>query len=373
MRIVLAGLGHAHLQVMANAQNFRDAGVELHLVDEGAFWYSSIASGLLGGRYEAEDDRVDAAAFAAGCDVGFTKGRIQNIRRDSNEVLLADGRREPFDLISVNLGSVVAPPFPVADAARTITPKPIAGLLEARRQLVERFEAAEEVRVLTIGGGYSGCELTCNLAALAKRHGGRLSATLVTSEPHLIPGEPAGARSELKRVLTEQYGVSIRFDARVNAVHADHAELDDGSRIEFDRVLVATGLVANPASAVQGLDFDRVRGLTVRSTLAAPADDRIFAAGDCANIEGHHLPKVGVFGVRAAPVLSDNLLHRATGRPLRDYRPQSIWFASQNLGDGTGLATYGPFWWRGRSALTIKDRIDKRFMQRWHRLCTEPA
>ena len=107
--------------------------------------------------------------------------------------------------------------------------------------------------------------------------------------------------------------------------------------------------------------------------LHTPADDRVFAVGDCADIRGPGvpdggLPKVGVFGVRAAPVLLRNLAARAKGDPLKNYKPQRVWFASQNLGDGTGLASYGPLHWRGRSALLIKRGIDRRFMARYRAL-----
>jgi len=34
-----------------------------------------------------------------------------------------------------------------------------------------------------------------------------------------------------------------------------------------------------------------------------------------------------------------------------------------NLGDGTGLATWGPFAWHGAAAFWLKDRIDRRWLQ----------
>jgi diaminopimelate decarboxylase len=34
-----------------------------------------------------------------------------------------------------------------------------------------------------------------------------------------------------------------------------------------------------------------------------------------------------------------------------------------NLGDGTGLATWGRLFWRGRLAFRVKDRIDRRFLE----------
>ena len=135
----------------------------------------------------------------------------------------------------------------------------------------------------------------------------------------------------------------------------------DGTAIAFDHALVATGLRAAPLVEACNLPADE-RGLHVLDRLHAASDDRVFAAGDCARIDGYDLPKVGVFGVRAAPVLAANLISRTADQRLAAYKPQRIWFAAQNLGDGTGLASWGPAWWQGRSALAIKDWNDRRFM-----------
>lgn len=390
-RIVLVGLGHAHLHVAARAEEFRRAGHELVLVDPGTFWYSSIASGLLGGRYERSDDTIEAAPFARGVGIEHVPARATGIDREAREVLVRSDeaedeaartgpRRVLYDLVSFNVGSVVRPPFPVDEAAAAWTAKPIAKFLDLRHKLVHAFGAGRPVRLVTVGGNYSGCELTCNLAALARNHGADLSATLLCDGDALLAGEPTGARRAMAGVLAD-YGVDVRLGERASAVRADgeedgrdqdgrgRVETESGQNYPFDHLIVATGLTAAPLMGELGLPADPDSGLAVTPALHSPHDHRVFAAGDCADIAGWDLPKVGVFGVRAAPVLADNLLAAAAGAPLRRYRPQRVWFASQNLGDGTGLATWGPLWWRGRTALAIKDRIDRRFMERYRALC----
>ena len=366
MRIALVGLGHAHLHVAAQAETFRRRGLDLTLIDPGTFWYSSIGSGLLGGRYERADDVIEAADFAARHGIAQVAARATGLDR-ARRVVLTDGPQDgpqggevSYDLVSFNVGSHVAPAFPVADDANVWTAKPIASLLALRERLEAAFARGERVRWVTVGGNYSGCELTCNAVALARACGGQLDATLVTSSG-LIDGEPAGAQRAMRRRL-ESYGVTLRLGERVDRIERDAVIAN--TSLPFDHALVATGLQAAPPVRDLGLDADS-RGLLVTDRLHTLADDRVFAAGDCARILGHDLPKVGVFGVRAAPVLARNLLARAAGEPLERYRPQRVWFAAQNLGDGTGLATWGPLWWRGRSALALKDWNDRRFMDRY--------
>ncbi|MDA8870177.1 FAD-dependent oxidoreductase [Rhizobiaceae bacterium] len=358
--IVLVGLGHAHLHVASRAEEFRRAGLRVTLIDDGSFWYSSIGSGLLGGRYEREDDVIEADAFAKQFGVNFVRGRAASLDRAARDVVLESGERVSYDLVSINTGSRTVPPFSVSGSGVSY-PKPIQGLLELRGSLKAAFDDGRSVRWLTVGGNHSGCELTLNALAFARQCGASLSATLVTSGSELIGNEPKGARVAMRGVL-EGYGCDVRTGSKVARILDGRAELQGGEAIAFDHAMVATGLQASPLAAACDLRAD-ARGLLVNDTLHAPADDRVFAAGDCARIDGYDLPKVGVFGVRAAPVLTDNLMRRAAGRALRRYKPQPIWFAAQNLGDGTGMASWGPVWWRGPSALRLKDWNDRRFMK----------
>ena len=72
---------------------------------------------------------------------------------------------------------------------------------------------------------------------------------------------------------------------------------------------------------------------------------------------------VGVYAVREAPVLCHNLLASLGGRPLRRFRPRRRFLLILNLGDGTGLLTWGPFSWHSRLAFWLKDRIDCAFLR----------
>ena len=53
--VVLVGAGHAHLHVAKCAAAFG----RLTLIDPGLFWYSGIATGMLGGTYDRADDVID--------------------------------------------------------------------------------------------------------------------------------------------------------------------------------------------------------------------------------------------------------------------------------------------------------------------------
>lgn len=105
--------------------------------------------------------------------------------------------------------------------------------------------------------------------------------------------------------------------------------------------------------------------IRLSSTLEAPGHPGHFGAGDAVRVAGAGHPPAGVYSVRQAPVLVDNLLAHFTGSAPRSFslrRPVLLILA---LGDGTGLATFGPLAARGRWALRWKDRLDQEWLGRY--------
>ncbi len=64
--------------------------------------------------------------------------------------------------------------------------------------------------------------------------------------------------------------------------------------------------------------------------------DAIFAVGDCAHLTDAPRPKAGVFAVRQAPVLFDNLRAVLSGGALRAYRPQKDYLKLISTGGKAG-------------------------------------
>ncbi|SKA20641.1 NAD(P)/FAD-dependent oxidoreductase [Consotaella salsifontis] len=363
-RVVLVGAGHAHLALILAADRFRSAGAELVIVDPGRFWYSGRASALLGGTIEADEDTVNIGELCAACGVRLITGRAVGLDGRERTVFLEEGQPVGYDLASFNVGSVVGAPFPVR--SDNVWPvKPVSGLLRLRQAL----EAARRpISIIVVGGGASGCEIAANLAGLAERRRLDLHITLVGRGERLLPSAPSGAGAYMERRLRAG-GCRLVLGRKVDSVQGQRVVLDDGGALAFDHCVLATGLVAAPLVGRLGLPVDPAGGLLVAPTLASLADARVFAAGDCAAIDGHPLPKVGVYGVRAAPVLLANLLSSLSGAPLRSYRPQRRFLSILDLGDGAGLALRGRLWFPGRAMGWWKRRLDGVFLAKYQRAC----
>lgn len=361
MRIVLIGAGHGHLEVARSASSIERIGASLTLIDPGVFWYSGLATGMLAGMYAPAVDQLDPRALIEASGGQFVEGRVVSINRRDRVVELSDGRKIQYDLLSLSVGSEVR--SNLNSGAQVWPVKPIADLARLR-QHVERWPSDKELRLVVVGGGPTGSEISACLRALCRRNQREGRVTLVTSDESLLDGAPSGAGRRLRRELQSR-GIEVRFGERATGLESNLLSTDKGSKIPFDALILATGLSTNKLITQLGLPYDESRGLRVNRCLQSVEDDRIFAVGDCADIEGESLPRLGVFGVKASPILVRNLIAAAGNQPLRTYKPQSRYLAVLNMGDGYGLALWGRLWWFGKSSMKLKHRIDTRFLDEY--------
>ena len=352
--LLLVGAGHAHLYVVQNAAALAAVGYRVHLLAPRHFYYSGVASATAAGTLAAAEGRIDVAALAQRAGVTFHEDTLTSLDLASRVARTGNGEAIAYDVVSLNIGSVVAPPeMAVEDGVLRV--KPLSDLTA----LGERLDAVPSGATVTIvGGGSTGLELAAHLAVRR----GVAGVNLLEAGPTLGPELPAGARRRMVRLL-ERRGVTVRLRSSVSQLGADRASCSGGTTVLHDAAVLATGLAAPPI--VKQLGLGDGRGVAVRATLQHVEHDEIYAVGDCAHFLPQPLPRIGVHGVRQGPVLHASLLARVSGDPLPSYRPQRRALAVLDLGDGVALATWGPLWWFGRAALRLKRRIDRKWLRKY--------
>ncbi len=365
-RIVLLGAGHAHHHALAHLEEYARSGCVVTLVAESPFWYSGMASGILGGHYAPEEAQIDVFGLAARGGATVVAGQAAFIDRPGRLVVLEDGRTIPYDVVSLAIGSGVRTDVALPGPESAFTVKPLVRLWELRCALerLVRERALAPVTVVVIGGGASACEAAANAHALITARGGRAQIVQVTGAAWLA-AFPARVRTQVAQDFARR-GIRVE-PARALGCTAQGVALVDRPVIPCDAVVIATGLEPPPLAAASGLPVDGEGALLVDAHLRALGDARIFGGGDCIAIAGHAVPRLGVFAVRQGPVLHANLIATARGAQLRTFRPQRRWLSILNLGARRGLATWGPFSWYGRGAWLLKDRIDRAFVRRYQR------
>src|SRR5437773_12329363 len=170
----------------------------------------------------------------------------------------------------------------IATGCEPVAP-PIEGLSDISAWTTAQSLSSPDLprRLIVLGGGPAGCELTPMYASFGSQ------VTLVEAEPRLLPGEPAFA-GEMLAVALRRAGAEIRLGSRATKAErtADGLTLalEDGTRIDAARLLLASG--RRPRLGGLGLDVLGVEltpGMALPTTTrceVAGADGRVWAAGD---------------------------------------------------------------------------------------------
>ena len=351
--ILLLGAGHAHVAVLRRFAMRPQPGVRLTLVGrEPETPYSGMLPGLIRGDYSFEQAHIDLAPLAAAAGARLILGEATNIDLGHREVSVSGRPALPYDLLSIDVGG--APSVP---AAAGVPVKPIGQFLARLETLVSELPVG--ARVAIVGGGPAGAELAI---ALMRRLQGRLRIVLVSESAEPVGAAPAHARRVVRAALVDT-GVELISGVRATGLADGRLTLSDGSAVEVAEALWATGVVGPEFLAASGLACDDAGCVRVDRSLQSISHPGVFAAGDCAALEGHKLPKAGVWAVRAGRPLAENLRRAARGRALRPWRPQSDALVILGLGSDravawrNGVAVSGGLVWRW------KDWIDRRWIR----------
>ena len=367
--LLIVGGGHASLPLLVHARRIAEAdGAEVVLVsDRPELWYSGMTPEWLGGVYTRDDVTVPLGPICEREGVRFRVGRAVAIDRAAREVELADGRREPYDVLAVDVGAVNP-----GEADGAVHTKPLWRIEDLGRFLDEAADAAEAPSLVVVGGGAAGVEVALNVTARTGLD--RLSVTIVEPAGRLCSGLPARFGSWAASTL-RQRGAEVRLGERVESVGNDGVRLAPGDTLPADAVLWATGSVGPSLLREAGLAVTERGFARVDSGLRSISDGRVFVAGDAAAVAGHeHLARIGVHAVKQGPVLRENVGRALaaladgldpTAAKLRPFRPYPVAPLLVSTGEPTGWWLAGPVALNNGPALRLKHAVDRRWIDRY--------
>jgi len=374
-RLVLVGGGHAHVEVLRRWTLNPVPAVELVLVAaELDPLYSGMIPAVIAGHVAPEAATVDLRALAWQAKARLLHDVVTRVDPVARRVFRQRGEAVSYDVLSLNLGSTPAVAGIPGATEFALPVKPIPRLLAG----VQRWEAALAERertdpraepgtpfaVVLVGAGAAGCEV---LLALRYRWRDRpkVTWTLVSGDREPLATFPSRMQRGFRRAFAEN-GVQFIGDERVTSVDVGALTLSSGRTLPHHALIFATGAAAPGWLRNTGLELDPAGFIAVDAFLRSRSHPEVFGAGDCVTQVENPRPKAGVFAVRQGPPLHTNLVHALRREPLEAFQPQRDFLAILTTGRRHAIATRGLFTLGGDWVWRWKQRIDRRWLARYH-------
>lgn len=360
-RLVLAGGGHAHVEVLRRLGVAKRKDLDVVLVSPLPLTpYSGMLPGVVAGHYTAEEACIDLAPLAQFAGARFVRARVTSIDADGKVVHVDNGSSFSYDALSIDTGSV--PPLNAIAGADAfgVSVKPVEQFLEAWRAVLE--ERPPRTRcIAVVGAGAGGVELALAMRARLRKMQRDTEVVLCGESPDLLPSHSSSARRHVRAAIASR-GVRLQLGQRVTRVDEGQLQFADGTSIATDWIVWATGAAAPPWLRTSGLTLDPAGFVLIDASLQSVSHPAVHAAGDVATVRDHPHPKSGVYAVRQGPPLFENVMRVLGDEAPHPWRPQPRTLALLSTGDGAAIASWGPFAATGAWAWRWKDRIDRGFM-----------
>jgi len=363
-RLVLLGGGHAHVHVLSALAREPMPGVKTVLVTPYARQiYSGMLPGWVAGHYSLDQCAIPLEPLARAAGAELALAAAVAVDAAQRTVTLSDGRVAEYDALSIDTGSVFDRDSIAGARGHAVFVRPIERFVMLFEEVL-KLASQRVLDIVVVGGGAAGFEL-----AMALQHrlcaGGeeRARICLVTGDSTVLPNFGDGVRQlALQRLKSARVTV---VNQRCVEIGPTHALLDNGARLTCDVPLLALPSVAPPWARDSGMALDPLGFIATGPTLQNLSQPQVFAAGDVASRSDVALPRSGVYAVRAGPALALNLRRFLAGGDLQAWKtsPRSLYLLS--CGERRAIASWGIWCAQGRWVWHWKDRIDRRFIERY--------
>ncbi|NRB02443.1 MAG: selenide, water dikinase SelD, partial [Rhodobacteraceae bacterium] len=363
--IVLVGGGHTHALVLRSWGMNPLPGARLTVIDpKPTAPYSGMLPGHVAGHYPREALDIDLVRLCRFAGARLIIGAAKGMDLAAGTVDVEGRAPVAFDVASIDVGITSRMPALPGFENYGVPAKPLGRFAAEWQSFLAQDGPA---RVAVLGAGVAGAELAMAMAYALRQRGRDAKVHLIDRGQALTAVQPASRRILLNHL--SQQGVTLIENRHVTGLSDRGVETSEGY-VEAGFITGAAGATPHPWLEACGLETEQ-GFIAVKETLQT-SDARVFAVGDCAHMTHAPRPKAGVYAVRQAPVLLENLRAAAAGQPLQVYRPQKDYLKLISLGQKSALSDRfrvplaGSFMWRW------KDQIDQKFMQKFRELPPMP-
>ena len=370
--IVIVGGGFGGLEAALTIRNLAGNTAAITLIDRSEF-HSFLPSihEVSSGKITSRSIQVPLETVLAPARVRFVRDTVTSIDHENRRVITTGGTLD-YDYLILSVGAenhFFGVPGAEEFSFRFRTPEDAERIHTHLIRLLE--EERSSVHIVLAGGGTEGVEVAGELLDLIRDSGreygppqGAVSITLIEAQQQLLAGFPPPARAFAESYLREQ-GVTITTGRRITEVRGSSLVLENGAELP-QSMLIWTGGI-KPSSLIENMTVpkDEAGWLIVNDRLHSPADDRLYAVGDVAAVQGpdgpvplqrlayHAQDQAVVAGVNISYDLCGKTLMRYTPR----YKPQLV-----SIGRDTGIFTQGDVFKKGAWVVALKKAVESRHL-----------
>lgn len=371
-RLCLVGGGHSHAivirQLRARLISGLDSKLKIMLISPDRYTpYSGMLPGLVAGHYSYEDCHIDLHRLCEWAGIQFVCATVSRIDPDNR--LIYSGTSDhtlQYDLLSINTGSRPAIDDIAGACAFGCAVKPVKSFLDRwNGWLNNHCHSQQQQHIIIVGGGAAGVEVLLAMHyKLNQTTAIKAVFTLINRHDTILATHNLAVQQFFKQHLSS-LNIQVINNAIVTAIDNTQLHLNNGASLCYDFAAWAIHAGAQPWHAASRIACDPMGFITVDRYLRSTSHANIFATGDCAAFLPRKLPKAGVYAVRQAPVLFNNLLAAHGNRPLVAYKPQQHFLSLLTTGKRHAVASRDVFFFRGKWVWYWKNHIDRKFMRRF--------
>jgi len=365
--LVFVGGGHSHALVLREWAMNPLPGVRITLISPQAMTpYSGMLPGLIAGHYSFEQTHIDLVKLSLWANIRFIQDSVIAIDVETNTLELKNRPAIEFDVVSIDIGST--PNQQIEGSAEFATPvKPISDFYQRWNLIQEQVQLNKIKSLSVVGGGAGSVEVIMAIAFKLEQFNSSLQYNLITSSDDILPTYNRSVINRVKQQLNK-YNINIYTSTWVEKLSQGVLHCQNTDPILTDEVIWCTQAAGSPWLKQSQLECDDAGFMNVRQTLQSLHYDHIFAAGDIANMVANPRPKAGVYAVRQAKTLFQNLRAVLLNQSLVEYKPQDDFLSLLALGEKQATGSKSIFSFSGAWVWRWKNSIDVKFMDQFHQL-----
>lgn len=351
MKLLLLGAGHGHLHLLKKLKEKPLKGVDIILIsDKDKQYYSGMLSAYVEGIYTEDELSFDVKELCDEAGVTFINERVLSVHKDG-KLVKTEKTSFSYDLLSINLGSNARKSF--TDVTNLTYVKPLDEVIKLKERL--KTYSQNKRKLLVIGGGASGAELALTFKEAFKE----LDVTLISRDNRLGSNFNRRVSKLLLKSLREK-DVHYSLAEELLEVREKSILTSKGER-PYDELLLSTGF-KGPEVTFNGFPLTEENFLLTEKTLEVC--EGVFALGDSISFKDYpKMPRTGVFAIKEAPLLVENIRRKIEGQELLSFTPQKHYLQLINTSKKTAILSLGPLTFKSKRAWALKDNIDRYYME----------